>query len=129
MTSNSGEITMKSRSVLLAVTFAMLVSSVCTSSSFARNSAPGGAGGAAGAAGSSSGGGSSGASSGSGSGGGNGGHTEELVILPPPHHKPVYQAPVADQIFRDARCALAPAEYDYFGSEPVMRTQICANQL
>jgi hypothetical protein len=125
---------MKNRSILLAVTFATLVSSVCTSSSFARNAA---AGGAAGAAGSSSGGGSGGGAGGGGGGTGGGGtHVFDLAILNPvvppvrnPKPKPIYQTPVAVQTLRDARCALGPTEYGYFGPERVMLTQICANQL
>ena len=37
------------------------------------------------------------------------------------------RGPVA--VLRDARCALGPTEYGYFGPERVMLTQICANEL
>jgi hypothetical protein len=124
---------MTKRSILVAVAFAMLVTGVSNSSSFARNAAagPGAAGpGAAGpgAAGPGS------SSSGSGGGGGGGAHVfldaAIVGVFPPRVRKPVtYHPPVAVQVMRDARCALGPTELGYFGPERVMLTQICANQL
>jgi hypothetical protein len=126
MVSNK-EVPMTKRTVLVAVAFAMLVTGVSNSSSFARNAAagPGAAG-----PGSSSGGGSSGPGGGGGSGGG-GAHVlidaAIVGIIPPRVHRPVIRPRFA--VLRDARCALGPTELGYFGPERVMLTQICANQL
>jgi hypothetical protein len=126
---------MTKRSILVAVAFAMLVTGVSNSSSFARNAAagPGAAGPGAAGPGSSSGGGSSGPGGG-GSGGSSGAHVfidaAIVGIFPPRVRKPViYHPPVVVQVLRDARCALGPTELGYFGPERVMLTQICANQL
>jgi hypothetical protein len=130
---------MTKRSILVAVAFAMLVTGVSNSSSFARNAAagpgaagPGAAGPGAAGPGSSSGGGSSG-SGGGGGAGGSGAHVLDAAIVgifPPRVRKPViYHPPVVVQVLRDARCALGPTELGYFGPERVMLTQICANQL
>jgi hypothetical protein len=120
---------MTKRSILVAVAFAMLVTGVSNSSSFARNAAPGNAGPGAAGPGSSSGGGA-GTGGGGGAGAGGGGTHTDLAILapfPPRFHRPVIRPVVA--VLRDARCALGPTELGYFGPERVMLTQICANQL
>jgi hypothetical protein len=118
---------MTKRSILVAVAFAMLVTGVSNSSSFARNAAVGNAGPGAAGPGSSSGG-AAGTGGGAGTGG-SGVHADFAVVAPFPPRFPRRVIPVVAQVLRDARCGLGPTELGYFGPERVMLTQICANQI